>query len=349
MLFVRPRQGQRSIRHTSACDHKGASSAKQCARSILEHCYSVHAFSHAKVRLRPFYAFGRIGTGVRKVTVLHRAFQLFPIVISGFTVVCPHKLLAQEQQVTETVTVTTTDPATGAVTERETTREMIVSSGDYYANTRGRFPGQLRLFDPKIRVYYDAGSEEADTDGDMFVNGTASPAIEFASFFWGQSWGRCLGYSTTGLSREQQREVLPSLSDEQILDNLVELPRFGFGSEDKVTLSRELSADEFSRLRDPDNVRCVRKPRNEWRWGPSLGVGIGGPIASDASDGSSSGSPVVMFTGSILFEVPLADTANPTTWGFELGYARGYSTDETSSSSRDSAWFIGMTIKVPPK
>jgi hypothetical protein len=77
--------------------------------------------------------------------------------------------------------------------------------------------------------------------------------------------------------------------------------------------------------------------------------------ASDNSEeGNASNAPSVVFSLSLLFEIPLGETTNLTTlnsrtWGFEIGYAQGYSADEMLSKSRDGAWFVGMTLKLPPK
>jgi hypothetical protein len=96
----------------------------------------------------------------------------------------------------------------------------------------------------------------------------------------------------------------------------------------------------------------------DWRWGPCIGVGISS-VAGDSQDGSleSSGAPVLMLSGGLQFEFPLAsrrahltklERALLPTAGVEFGYAAGISSDESLDYSADGAIYVGVSLHVIP-
>jgi hypothetical protein len=116
------------------------------------------------------------------------------------------------------------------------------------------------------------------------------------------------------------------------------------------------------RRRWPDGVG-----HRDWRWGPSLGVGISSQ-AGDSTDGTlrASGAPVLMLSAGLLTEFPLSTwqlsrlrqggyfnpdverelVAAAPTAGIEFGYALGVSSDESLDYSADGAIYVGVSLHV---
>lgn len=83
----------------------------------------------------------------------------------------------------------------------------------------------------------------------------------------------------------------------------------------------------------------------DWSWGPLVGFGIGAP-AQDSDDGTekASSSPVVVFSGGLLFRY---DLGGGSSFGFEGGRVMGFTTDESFGDKNDNAWYVGLKISIP--
>jgi hypothetical protein len=118
----------------------------------------------------------------------------------------------------------------------------------------------------------------------------------------------------------------------------------------------------FWRRRWPQHIG-----HDDWRWGPSLGVGISSQ-AGNSSDGtlSASGAPVLLLSAGLQTEFPLSTwqlnrlrenghcnpdlerdlLATGPTAGIEFGYALGVSSDESLGYSADGAIYVGVSLHV---
>ena len=104
--------------------------------------------------------------------------------------------------------------------------------------------------------------------------------------------------------------------------------------------------------------------QEDWSWGPIIGVGLTAP-AADSSDDSqqASGAPVALVSYGLRFEFPNVDATErssaesllssksvgdvvneSTSLGLEVGYATGFSTDESLSDTDDTAFFVGLAF-----
>ena len=100
-------------------------------------------------------------------------------------------------------------------------------------------------------------------------------------------------------------------------------------------------------------VKPLKRTKKEWTLSLNLGVGIGGQ-GTTSQDGMSvsSAAPIVLVSSGILFEIPLdKDDPKNNYVGLEVGVAYGRTSDENFDGARaeDKAWYIGVTLKIPPK
>ncbi|MFQ5596460.1 MAG: hypothetical protein ACE5GK_00260 [Nitrospiria bacterium] len=82
-----------------------------------------------------------------------------------------------------------------------------------------------------------------------------------------------------------------------------------------------------------------------WSWGPLFGAGISA-APQDSEDGTqkASDSPVVLFSTGLMLEYKFEDGPS---FGFEVGYALGFSSDESLSNNNDNAAYVGLKINIP--
>ncbi len=84
---------------------------------------------------------------------------------------------------------------------------------------------------------------------------------------------------------------------------------------------------------------------DSWSWGPLVGVGMSA-AAEDSEDGTqqASNAPVVLFSAGLMLEYKFASGPS---FGFELGWATGFSSDESFGDADDSATYVGLKINIP--
>ncbi|MBT5106121.1 MAG: hypothetical protein HOM20_08035 [Porticoccaceae bacterium] len=85
---------------------------------------------------------------------------------------------------------------------------------------------------------------------------------------------------------------------------------------------------------------------DQWTLGPMLGVGISSP-AQDSADGTAqaSGAPVVLVSYGGMIEYKIGEGG--ASFGFEIGRATGFSSDESLGDTTDSATYVGLKINIP--
>lgn len=86
---------------------------------------------------------------------------------------------------------------------------------------------------------------------------------------------------------------------------------------------------------------------DKWHWGPSVGIGMSAAPgdAKEPKEGEedveSSNAPIIVAFYGFKMRYNMSEKVN---FGFELGRAAGFTTDESFSDTKDTATFVGLTI-----
>lgn len=82
-----------------------------------------------------------------------------------------------------------------------------------------------------------------------------------------------------------------------------------------------------------------------WRWGPSVGLGLGAP-ANNSEDGTKKASgSVVLLNGGLILAFP-SSVKDSLFYAVEAGYVFGVTADESFGDTTDKAAYIGLGIKL---